>query len=468
MAGMITPAAGGTTSGANSGGTGGTGGSLQSGGAPSLAGGSSGSAGGGSSSLDAGLAAAAPADGVYALHSVHSAKCLSVANDSTQNGAGLTQATCLAGAAQHFALKSLGDGSYSLINQGSGKAMDIKDQSTAAGALVQQWDFAQSPNQRFRLTGVASSIAPPRYEISSVMSSLALSVDGASVADGAAVVQEPWREADEQLWTFEAAPVAPADDAGSSSLAGWTLTWSDEFDGADGSPVDASKWNHDTGGNGWGNQELEYYTADTANARQAGGNLVITATPDGASGHTCWYGACQYTSARLLTSGKYSAAYGRIEARVKMPAGKGLWPAFWMLGDNIGMVNWPRCGEIDIMETVGSDVQTNHGSMHGPGYSGGSPLTATISLPGGVKLSDDFHTYAVEWAPNVVRFYVDTTLYETRTPADIPQGSEWVYNHPFFMLLNLAVGGQWPGSPDASSHFPAQMLVDYVRVYTAM
>jgi beta-glucanase (GH16 family) len=256
-------------------------------------------------------------------------------------------------------------------------------------------------------------------------------------------------------------------DAASPLLSGWTLSWSDEFEGDDGSAVDASKWNHDTGGSGWGNQELEYYTADSANAQQIGGNLVITAKTEGASEHSCWNGACQYTSARLLTSGKYSAAYGRVEARVKMPAGKGLWPAFWMLGDNIGSVGWPTCGEIDIMETVGSDITTNHGSMHGPGYSGGSPLTATIQLPGNVKLSDDFHIYAVEWAPDVVRFYVDAILYETRTPADIPPGTEWVYNHPFFLLLNVAVGGTWPGSPDASAHFPAQMSVDYVRVYTA-
>jgi beta-glucanase (GH16 family) len=259
----------------------------------------------------------------------------------------------------------------------------------------------------------------------------------------------------------------PPPDPASPVLSGWTLSWADEFDGNDGSAVDASKWNHDTGGSGWGNQELEYYTAETANAQQIGGNLVITATTDGASEHSCWNGACQYTSARLLTSGKYSAAYGRVEARVKMPAGKGLWPAFWMLGDNIGSVGWPTCGEIDIMETVGSDITTNHGSMHGPGYSGGSPLTATIQLPGDVKLSDDFHIYAVEWAPDAVRFYVDATLYETRTPADIPPGTEWVYNHPFFLLLNVAVGGTWPGSPDASTHFPAQMAVDYVRVYTA-
>ena len=251
------------------------------------------------------------------------------------------------------------------------------------------------------------------------------------------------------------------------TLPGWTLLWSDDFNASDGTPVDASKWQHDTGGSGWGNQELEYYTDSNANSEQRGGNLVLTATRDGAASHSCWYGACQFTSARLLTSGKFSASYGRVEARIKMPAGKGLWPAFWMLGDNIATVGWPNCGEIDIMEAIGSDPATLHGSLHGPGYSGGSPVTATAKLPNAENLSNDFHTYAVEWAPDSVKFYLDATLYQKRTPADIPAGTGWVYNHPFFMLLNLAVGGQWPGSPDATTSIPTQMLVDYVRVYRA-
>lgn len=418
-------------------------------------------AGGSTTTLDPSMPAKPPADGVYSLHSLHSSKCLTVAGGSAENGAELTQATCTEAPAQHFTLKNLGDGSYSLLNQGSGKAMDIKDQSTAPGALVQQWDFAQTANQRFMLTGVAAE----RFEISAVSSNLALTVSGASSTDGAEVVQEPWHDGDEQIWTFTAATIASTTPPSTPTLDGWTLTWSDEFNGPDGSPPDSTKWNHDTGGSGFGNNEYEYYTTDTLNAQQRAGNLVITATTQNAASHDCWYGACKYTSARLLTSGKYSVSYGRVEARVKMPAGKGLWPAFWMLGDNIASANWPACGEIDIMETVGSDIQTNHGSMHGPGYSGGSPLTATVQLPGAPKLSDDFHTYAVEWAPNSVKFFVDTTLFETRTPADIPAGTQWVYNHPFFILLNLAVGGTWPGDPDGNTQFPAQMLVDYVRVY---
>jgi beta-glucanase (GH16 family) len=249
----------------------------------------------------------------------------------------------------------------------------------------------------------------------------------------------------------------------------WSLVWSDDFNAADGTAPDASKWQRATGGDGWGNQELEYYTSDNANSVQRGGNLVVTATAEGAGAHSCWNGACQFTSARLLTSGKFSAAYGRVEARIKVPTGKGVWPAFWMLGDNIGdpSIGWPTCGEIDIMETIGSDSATLHGSLHGPGYSGGSPLTAVTKLPSGAKLSDDFHLFAVEWAPDSVKFFLDDALYETRTPADIPAGTKWVYNHPFFIILNVAVGGQWPGSPDQSTPLPAQMLVDYVRVYKA-
>jgi beta-glucanase (GH16 family) len=255
--------------------------------------------------------------------------------------------------------------------------------------------------------------------------------------------------------------------AAGAAATSWTLVWSDEFNGSNGSPVDSTKWTHETGGDGHGNQELEYYTEDVANSQQMDGNLVITATSEGAAQYSCWNGTCQYTSARLVTNGHYTTKYGRIEARLKVPTGKGVWPAFWMLGDNISVVNWPTCGELDIMETIGSDSATLHGSMHGPGYSGANPLTASTTLPSGAKLSDDFHIYSIEWGPDVVRFYLDSVLYETRTPADMPEGGVWVYDRPFFIILNVAVGGQWPGSPDASTAFPVKMLVDYVHVYNA-
>ena len=244
---------------------------------------------------------------------------------------------------------------------------------------------------------------------------------------------------------------------------GWKLVWSDEFDGPNGSAVDSSKWSFDVGGNGWGNNELETYTSRTANAHLEGGLLVIKALketftgPDGITRN--------YTSARLPTKKKFSQAYGRFEARIKIPYGQGLWPAFWMLGDNIDIAHWPNCGEIDIMENIGKEPSIVHGTFHGPGYSGGSGVSAAYTLPNGRKFSDDFHTFAVEWEPNVIRFYVDGLLYRTRTPADLPAGTSWVFDHPFFIILNVAVGGGWPGNPDATTIFPQQMLVDYVRAY---
>jgi beta-glucanase (GH16 family) len=252
-----------------------------------------------------------------------------------------------------------------------------------------------------------------------------------------------------------------ADSSVASDLPGWTLTWSDEFDGPDGSAVDPTKWKHDVGGTGWGNNELEYYTDGTQNAVVQGGNLVITATTQGASQYSCSYGTCKYTSARLLTQGLFSQQYGRFEARAQMPTGKGLWPAIWALGDNINTVSWPACGEIDFMETIGTDIETNHGSLHMPSNYGPS---GTYKLPNGASYADDFHVFAFEWEPGTIRFYVDDMLYETQT-SNVPSGDTWEFEHPFFLLINVAVGGQWPGSPDATTTFPQTLKVDYVRVY---
>lgn len=262
-------------------------------------------------------------------------------------------------------------------------------------------------------------------------------------------------------------PDGSSGDAGSSgavdaAIAGWTLTWSDEFNGADGTAVDPAKWKHDVGGTGWGNNELEYYTSGTQNAVQMGGNLVVTATTQGASQYHCSYGTCQYTSARLLTQGLFSQQYGRFEARAQMPTGKGLWPAIWLLGDNISTVSWPACGEIDFMETIGTDISTNHGSLHMPASYGPS---GTFKLANGASFADAFHTFAIEWEPGTIRFYVDEQLYETRTQASTPAGDTWEFEHPFFLLINVAVGGQWPGSPDSTTTFPQTLKVDWVRVY---
>lgn len=247
----------------------------------------------------------------------------------------------------------------------------------------------------------------------------------------------------------------------------WSLVWRDEFDGPSGSAVDSSKWSFDIGVgpnfDGWGNNELETYTARRQNSSLKGGFLVIKALKETFTGPD--NRNRNYTSARLLTKGRFAQTYGRVEARIKLPYGQGIWPAFWMLGDNIDSVSWPACGEIDIMENIGKEPSIVHGTLHGPGYSGGSGITASYSLANGRKFSDDFHTFAVEWEPNVIRFYVDGLLYKTRTPADLPAGSSWVFDHPFFIILNVAVGGGWPGNPDATTVFPQQMMVDYVRVY---
>jgi beta-glucanase (GH16 family) len=251
--------------------------------------------------------------------------------------------------------------------------------------------------------------------------------------------------------------------ATSADRPGWKLVWSDEFNAPDNSPVDSSKWVLETGGKGWGNDELESYTARPQNSSQQGGNLVIKAlkeTYTGADGVTR-----DYTSARLKTEGKFSHKYGRFEARIKIPQGQGLWPAFWMLGDDIGKRGWPKSGEIDIMENIGKEPALVHGTIHGPGYSGDKGPTASYALPADQHFADDFHVYAVEWEKKAIRFYVDDHLYATRTPADLPKGTRWVFQHHFFILLNVAVGGGWPGNPDDSSVFPQIMLVDYVRVY---
>ena len=246
-------------------------------------------------------------------------------------------------------------------------------------------------------------------------------------------------------------------------LSSRTLVWSDEFNGTDGSAPDSAKWVLETGGGGWGNNELEYYTARAQNASLHDGNLVITAVkekytgPDGVTR--------DYTSARLKTQGKYAQDYGRFEARIKIPRGQGIWPAFWMLGNDIDKVGWPTCGEIDIMENIGKEPSTVHGTIHGPGYSGDKGIGDPYALPPNQRFADDFHVYAVEWEPEAIRFYVDDHLYSTRTPADLPKGTKWVYDHPFFLLFNVAVGGSWPGNPDATSTYPQTMLVDYVRVY---
>ena len=255
-----------------------------------------------------------------------------------------------------------------------------------------------------------------------------------------------------------------------SGRAGWQLAWSDEFTQADGSSPDPAKWGYDIGGGGYGNNELESYTSRTNNARIEGGQLVIEARQENYTGPDNIFR--NYTSARMLTKGKWSWTYGRIEARIKIPKGQGIWPAFWMLGTNISAgVNWPNCGEIDIMENIGKTAEQGkvYGTIHGPqsggDYNGGAGVGGNYTLPGGALFADDYHVFAVEWTTNQFKWYVDSTLYFTATPASLPGGATWVFTNAQFLLLNVAVGGNWPGNPDGTTVFPQKMLVDYVRVY---
>lgn len=233
---------------------------------------------------------------------------------------------------------------------------------------------------------------------------------------------------------------------------GWHLVWQDEFSGTE---LDQTKWTFDLGGGGWGNNELEYYTDEPQNVRVQDGHLVIEAHYDE---EAIW----KYTSGRIKTQYLHSWQYGRIEGRMKIPAGQGIWPAFWMLGMNeFGGFNWPNTGEIDIMENIGRESNTIHGTVHGPGYAADAGISQAYN--DGTTWSDDFHVYAVEWEPDEIRWFVDDIHYHTLTRDDVP--TEWVFERPFFLILNVAIGGGWPGPPDETTIFPQQMQVDYIRIY---
>ncbi len=232
------------------------------------------------------------------------------------------------------------------------------------------------------------------------------------------------------------------------------LVLEDEFDGNE---LNTSLWSYEigTGQNGWGNNELQYYTDRPENVKVEDGKLTITARKEA-------YEGSGYTSGRIITKVNFEKTYGRFEARMKLPWGQGLWPAFWLLGADIDQVGWPQTGEIDIMEYRGQDPTIIHGSVHGPGYSAGEAITKTYDLVNS-RFDTDYHIFGIEWGPNYINFYVDDKLYNQITPADVP--GEWVYDKPFFILINMAVGGTFVGSPNENTVFPQTLEVDYVRVY---
>lgn len=239
----------------------------------------------------------------------------------------------------------------------------------------------------------------------------------------------------------------------------WQLSWSDEFDGTAGSLPDASKWGFDLGNNGWGNQELQNYTNRPENVSLDGnGNLVITALREN-------FGGSPFTSARIKTKNLFEQQYGRFEARLKTPYGQGIWPAFWMLGANNDTVAWPGCGEIDIMELRGQQPSIINGTIHGPGFSAGSAISGGYALANS-RFDVDYHVFAVEWDKNKIDFFVDDYLYNRITKNDLPVNGQWVYDHSFYMILNVAVGGNYVGFPTDLTPMPQKMTIDYVRVYT--
>ena len=221
--------------------------------------------------------------------------------------------------------------------------------------------------------------------------------------------------------------------------------------------LDSSIWSYDigTGNNGWGNNELEYYTDRPENITAQNGILIISAKKES-------YKGSAYTSARILTKGKFEQKYGRFEARMRLPDGPRMWPAFWLLGNNIDEVGWPQSGEIDIMENRGQLPTIVNGTVHGPGYSAGLAITKSYDLVND-RFDTGFHVFGIEWTPDYINYYVDDVLYNQITPSDVT--GEWVFNKPFYIIINLAVGGNYVGSPNSETNFPQNLLVDYVRVY---
>ncbi len=247
------------------------------------------------------------------------------------------------------------------------------------------------------------------------------------------------------LWSFSKKAAIPVRE-------GWTLSWHDEFDTK---KIDSEIWTFDLGAGGWGNGEAEYYTNRPENARIEKGMLVIEARQEK-------YEGSYYTSARLKTQDLQEVLYGRVEARIKVPSGLGLWPAFWMLGSDFDGTNWPDCGEIDIMEHIGKEPDLILGTLHGPGYSGA--LGKSQWNRQNYNIADEFHTYAIEWEADQIRWYYDDIEYFKVNRTDL-NDNKWVFDKPFFVILNLALGGTLPGPIGLDTEFPAQMYVDYVRVY---
>lgn len=253
---------------------------------------------------------------------------------------------------------------------------------------------------------------------------------------------------------------APREDAGPQPEDGWTLTFSDEFDGPESEPPNPKAWAHDVGGDGWGNDQLEFDTDRVENASLDGdGHLRLTARREEYQGRS-------YTSARIKTQGRFAQTYGRFEARMRLPIGSGLWPAFWLLGNDIEQAGWPECGEIDIMEFRGQLPSVVSAALHGPGYSADRAISEKFEKAmADPTFADEFHVFALDWDREGLSVSVDDEVYFTANASELNADQRWVFDHDFFIILNLAVGGRFLGPPDADTAFPQSVLVDYVRVY---
>jgi len=230
--------------------------------------------------------------------------------------------------------------------------------------------------------------------------------------------------------------------------------WQDEFDGPQGASPDPGNWSAETGGSGWGNQQLQYYTSSAATL-DGDGHLVITAEP-APSGLSCWYGPCSFVSGRITTYRRFAQRYGHFEVRMKLPAGTATWPAVWMMGTDRYSVGWPESGELDIAEHVGRDGDVVSGAAHGPGFSGGAAITGDTHVTSG-----DFHTYSLDWTPDEITWRIDGTQFHHVTAPDVP---DWVFDKEFFVIIDLAVGGEHAGDPGPGDDAPQTLVVDYIRV----
>jgi beta-glucanase (GH16 family) len=388
--------------------------------------------------------AAAPSPGaVVTLINTNSNKALDVAGAQTTDGTNVQIWSSNGSGAQQWKLNQNSNGSYTLVNTNSGRALDVAGAKTADGTNVQiatingsgaqQWSFRANSNGSYTLVNL--------------LSNKTLDVASAQTADGSNV----------QIWSANgtAAQQWNVQPVGAST---WRLVWADEFNGTG---IDQSKWSFEVNGNGGGNNELQYYTARPENARVENGHLVIEARKEA-------YAGKQYTSARLNSRLKGDWLYGRFEARIKLPRGQGIWPAFWMLPTDNKYGSWAASGEIDILEAINTHAaggNTIYGSIH---YGNTVPNNQhiTVAYTPGTSIADNYHTYAVEWEPRQIRWYVDNVLYSTQTQWSSGGGAYPApFDQRFHALLNLAVGGNWPGSPNSTTAFPQQMLVDYVRVY---